>query len=118
MTTVCRIFSNSGEVSILDNGNDEVSIQYGKKGDGYFVISWRDLYELLYGDEKPRMEMAYFDGKCLVIKRIRDYISSDKVLIENIPDEYKIGNVYSHTFTEIETAIVVGFIKEFVITHK
>jgi hypothetical protein len=118
MAKICTVFSADGEISIIDNGTFDVGITYGKKGGGQFIVDWRDVLEQTMGNREPSLDKISFDGKQLVIERIRDYVGNDIVFVEHIPDEFKLGNKYKQVLTEIETAVVMGFVKEYVVSHK
>ena len=114
MAIIAEILCRESKICIIDNGNDDVQIQYGKKGDGQFIVHWRRLLDYTSHDEdlKDRCEEVEFDTGMMTIVRTRDFVGEELLLVDVISVEYKLGNIYKQRLSLIETDVLLGFLKE------
>jgi len=114
MAIIAEILCRESRVCIIDNGDNDVQIAYGKKGDGQFIVHWRRLLDYMVHSEplNDLCEEVSFDTGMMTITRTKDFLGDELLSVDEISEEYKIGNIYKQRFSLIETDILIGFLKE------
>lgn len=96
-------FSSGDKVILIDG---KMYLTYGKQFHGVFLVAFEDIFKNLYLNEDTFMNITSEDNGCITIKRIKDYDGEVLMLVDKIPDNRKVGNIYTKTFDAYESMII------------
>ncbi len=89
---------------VMDNDR-KWYLTYGQKGNGFFTITFENLYKQLFLNEEGVVDKAYLEGDNLIIERLKDYDGEVLVPVDKLQSNGTYR--FSVKFDAYETLVII-----------